>query len=114
MFQFGSQNKVVMHRKSVEMDGGLCWYCKKTVLTGIKWGFVLLMSKLCTMLMFPSSIIYVLEILMDFEDNANAGEIGKLQMNLFSSKFNTSVKWRGGFFSCLCPQWSPVLITLGW
>lgn len=50
------------------------------------------------MLMFPSSIIYVLEILMEFEDNANAGEIGKLQMNLFSSKFNTSVKWRGEVF----------------
>ena len=65
MFQSESQNRVVMHRKAVEMDRVLCWYCKKTVLTGNKRGFVLLMSKPCMMLMLPSIIIYVLEIIMD-------------------------------------------------
>lgn len=35
MFQSGSQNRVVIHRKAVEMDRVLCWYCKKTVLLEI-------------------------------------------------------------------------------
>lgn len=46
--------------------------------------------------MLPSSIIYVVEIIMGFEDNANAEEMGKLQINLFLSKFNPSVKCVGG------------------
>lgn len=72
---------------------------QKDCITGNKWGCVLLMSKSCTMLMLPSSIIYVLEIITDLEDNTNTGEIGKLQMNLFLSIFNTSVKYVGvGFF----------------
>lgn len=88
-----------MRRKAVEMDRVSCWNCKKTVLTGNNWGFVPLVSKSCTMLMLPSTIMYVLEILMDFEDNTNAGEIAKLQMNLFLSRFNKSVKYVGvGFF----------------
>lgn len=99
MFQSGSQNRAVMQRKAVERDRFLCWYCKKIVLHGTKWSFVLLMSKSCTTLMLPSSIMYVLEIIMGFEDNASAEEIGKLQINLFLSKFNPSVKnvGRGGF-----------------
>lgn len=49
--------------------------------------------------MLPCSIIYVLEIVMDFEDNTNAGEAGKLQMNLLLCRFNTNVKYVGvGFF----------------
>lgn len=84
-----------MQRKAVERDRFLCWYCEKTVLHGTKWSFVLLMSKSCTMLILPSSIIYVLEIIMGFEDNASAGERGKLQINLFSSKFNLSIKYMG-------------------
>lgn len=83
----------------------LCWYCREAVLTGNKWGFVLLTSKSCTM--FPSSITVVLGIIMDFEDNANAGVTGKLHINVFLSRFNTSIKYvRVGFFgvcvlSCL-------------
>jgi len=50
------------------------------------------------MLMLPSSIIYVLEIVTDFEDNTNAGEIGNLQINLFLSRFKTSVKCVGWGF----------------
>lgn len=72
---------------------------QKDCITGNKWGRVLLMSKLCTMLILPSSIIYVLKIIMDLEDNTNTGEIGKLQMNLFLSRFNTRIKYVGvGFF----------------
>lgn len=57
------------------------------------------MSKSCIMLMLPSTIINVLENIMDFEDNTNAGDTGRLQMNLFLSRFNTSVKYLGvGFF----------------
>lgn len=56
---------------AVEMGRLLCWYCKEALLTGNKWGFVLLTSKSCTMLL--SSITDVLGIIMDFEDNANAG-----------------------------------------
>lgn len=99
MFQSGSQNRAVMQRKAVERGRFVCWYCKMIVLHGTKWSFVLLMSKSCTTLMLPSSIIYVLEIIMGFEDNASAEEIGKLQINLFLSKFNPCVKYggRGGF-----------------
>lgn len=83
----------------------LCWYCREAVLTGNKWGFVLLTSKSCTML--PSSITDVLRIMMDFEDNAKAGDRGKLHIHVFLSRFNTSVKYvRVGIFgvrvlSCL-------------
>lgn len=82
---------------AVEMGRLLCWYCKEALLTGNKWGFVLLTSKSCTML--PSSITDVLGIIMDFEDNANAGDVGKFHINVFLSRFNTSVKYvRVGIF----------------
>lgn len=70
---------------------------QEAVLTGNKWGFVLLTSKSCTML--PSSITDVLGIIMDFEDNANSGDRGKLYIHVFLSRFNTSVKYvRVGIF----------------
>lgn len=85
-----------MQGRAVEMGRLLCWYCKEAVLTGYKWGFVLLTSKSCPVL--PSSITDVLGIIMDFEDNAYAGDIGKLHINVFLSRFNTSVKYaRVGF-----------------
>lgn len=49
--------------------------------------------------MLPSSITDVLGIIMDFEDNANARDIGKLHIHMFLLKFNTSVKYvRVGIF----------------
>lgn len=49
--------------------------------------------------MLPSSITDVLGLIMDFEDNANAGDIGKLHIHVFLSRFNTSVKYiRVGIF----------------
>lgn len=96
-----------MQGRAVEMGRLLCWYCKEAVLTGNKWGFVLLTSKSCTMLMLPSSITDVLGIIMDLEHNADAGDIRKLHINVFLSGFNTSVKYvRVGIFgvcvlSCL-------------
>lgn len=99
-----------MQGRAVEMGRLLCWYCKEAVLTGNKWGFVLLTSKSCTML--PSSITDVLGIIMDFEDNAE--DMRKLHIHMFLSRFNTNVKYvRVGIFG-VCPQLSPVLITLGW
>lgn len=86
-----------MQGRAVEMGRLLCWYCKEAVLTGNKWDFVLLTSKSCTML--PSSTTDVLGIIMDFEDNADAGNIGKLHIHVFLSRFNTSVKYvRVGIF----------------
>lgn len=43
--------------------------------------------------MLPSSISDVLGIIMDFEDNANAGDRGKLYIHVFLPRFNTSVKY---------------------
>lgn len=51
---------------------------------------------------FAHSIICVLQIIMDFGDNTNAGQIGKLIMNLFLSRFNTSMKCWGWIFFGVC------------
>lgn len=63
--------------------------------------------------MLPCSIIYVLEIVMDFEDNTNAGEAGKLQMNLLLCRFNTNVKYVGVGFFGVCVR-SGLQYSLHW
>lgn len=47
---------------------------------------------------FAHSITYVLQVIMDFGDNTNAGQIGKLIMSLSLSRFNTSMKRWGWIF----------------
>lgn len=91
-----------MQGRAVEMARILCWYCKEAVLTGNKWGFVLLTSKSCTML--PSSITDVLGIIMDFEDNANARNIGKLHIHMFLSRFSKMLTMSGWGFLLFVPS----------